>query len=165
MNRVFILGIVLAQFVTVATLAAAEYHGTVKSGGLPIPGAAVTATQGEKKLTTTTDEQGVYSFPNLENGAWTISVEMLGFGKITREVTIASAATAAEWDLKLSPFESAKPESAAAAGKQPNAPANNAAGSQKATAKNGSAPNQPNSGGRSRGTQAGNPAGHINAWT
>jgi len=79
-SRVFILGIVLAHCVTIATLKAAQYQGTVKSGGLPIPGAVVTATQGEKRLTTTTDEQGVYSFPNLEDGAWIITVEMLGLG-------------------------------------------------------------------------------------
>lgn len=161
-SRVFILGIVLANCITIAALAAAEYQGTVKSGGLPIPGAVVTATQGEKQLTTTTDEQGVYSFPNLENGSWTITVEMLGFDKISREVTIASAATAAAWDLKLSPLQSVKSESAAAPGKQPSAaPANKPVPSGKTsagntTANSGSTPNQPGSGARNRGAQAGN---------
>ncbi len=141
---------------------AAEYQGIVKSGGLPIPGAVVTATQGEKKLTTTTDEQGVYSFPNLEDGTWTITVEMLGFYTISRQVTIAPAATAAQWDLRLSPFKSVKSESAAAPGKQPNAaPAPGAAPSRNTTAGNTTASNaanqnQPNSGGRSRGAQTGN---------
>ena len=75
-------------------LMASEYHGTVKSNGLPIPGASVTATKGEQKLTTTTDEEGAYSFPELEDGAWTVTIEMLGFGKISRPVTIAPSASA-----------------------------------------------------------------------
>src|SRR5580692_8403469 len=99
---------------------AAEYHGTVRSSGLPIPGAVVTATQGEKKLITTTDEQGAYSFPDLEDGNWTITVEMLGFGKISHPVTIAPAPASADWDLKLSPLQSVKPESAAAPKKDEN---------------------------------------------
>ena len=121
----------------------------MKSDGLPIPGAAVTATQGEKKLTTTTDEQGAYSFPDLENGAWTITRRNARLRKISREVTIASAATAAEWDLQLSPLaecQTANPPPLP--GKQRNAPANRrgTAAKDASTAKNGSAPNQPNSG-------------------
>jgi hypothetical protein len=102
-SRVFLPGFVLLQWLTISLLMAAEYQGTVRSGGLPIPGAVVTATQGEKKLTTTTDEEGAYSFPELEDGNWTITVEMLGFGKISHPVTIAPSSASAEWDLKLSP--------------------------------------------------------------
>jgi trimeric autotransporter adhesin len=53
---------------------AAEQHGMVKSHGLPIPGATVVATKGDKKLITTTDDDGNYKFPDLEDGAWTITV-------------------------------------------------------------------------------------------
>jgi trimeric autotransporter adhesin len=138
-------------------LGAAEYQGTVKSGGLPIPGAVVTATQGEKKLTTTTDEQGVYLFPSLEDGTWTITVEMLGFDKNSRDVTLP-ATTAAQWDLKLSPLQRAKPESAAAPAKQPTtAPTNKPAASGNTTAGNTTPnQNQPGSGARNRGGQGGN---------
>jgi hypothetical protein len=157
-SRVFLPGIVLAHCLIVTTLMAAEYHGIVKSGGLPIPGASVTATQGEKKLITTTDEQGAYSFPDLEDGAWTITVEMLGFGKISRPVTIAPTAANSDWDLRLLPLGS-KPESASTPRKEPNAtagtpstpaaPTKSAAPSQNAAAANGS-----NSSGRVRGAQA-----------
>ena len=51
----------------------------VKFGGLPIPGATVTASQGDKKLVTISDPTGMYSFPDLPDGAWTIEVEMLCF--------------------------------------------------------------------------------------
>ncbi len=65
-------------FVT-AVLAASEHHGQVKFGGLPIPGVTVTATQGDKKLVTVSDSQGMYSFPDLPEGAWTFEIEMLCF--------------------------------------------------------------------------------------
>ena len=43
---------------TVWGLAAAEHRGQVKFGGLPLPGATVTAAQGEKSFTAVTDLQG-----------------------------------------------------------------------------------------------------------
>jgi len=71
-----------------------------ESGGLPLPGAAVTATQGDKKLSTTTDEQGAYSFADLPDGTWTIQVEMFGFAPISREVGIAPNAPSPDWEMK-----------------------------------------------------------------
>ena len=93
----------MAACIVVSGLMAAEHHGTVKSGGLTVPGATITATQGDKKMVTTTDDQGDYSFPELADGTWTIDVEMLGFAKVTRDVGIASDAPPADWDLKLLP--------------------------------------------------------------
>ena len=83
---------------------AAEHHGTVKFGGLPVPGASVTAIQGDKKLLTTTDENGRYSFADLSNGAWTIEVEMLGFAKLSKEVGVAFDAPTAEWSFQFLPM-------------------------------------------------------------
>ena len=42
---------------------AAEYHGRVQYGGVVVPGATVTLTQGSTELTTVTDSQGLYEFP------------------------------------------------------------------------------------------------------
>jgi hypothetical protein len=84
-----------------AALMASEHHGTVKSGGLPVPGATVTATQATQKLVTTTDELGAYEFPDLADGVWTIQIQMLGFDTLTREVGIAPDAPNPEWTLKL----------------------------------------------------------------
>ncbi|HYL95381.1 MAG TPA: hypothetical protein VET69_06210, partial [Terriglobales bacterium] len=53
---------VLTACLMVAGLAASEHHGVVKSGGLPLPGATIRATQGDKKFITTTDDQGAYAF-------------------------------------------------------------------------------------------------------
>jgi len=105
LNRIHTrLGRLLAAWITVAGLMAAEHHGTVKFGGLPVPGATITATKGDKKLATTTDENGRYSFADLSDGAWTIEVEMLGFAKLTNEVGIAFDAPAPEWNLKFLPM-------------------------------------------------------------
>ncbi len=82
-------------------LLAAEHHGAVKASGLPIPGATVTFVQGDRKLVTTTDENGRYSFRDVPDGIWTVEVEMLGFGKFTKEIGVAANAPAPEWDLKL----------------------------------------------------------------
>lgn len=94
-------GRILAVWVGAAGLLASEHHGVVQAGGMPVPGATVTAVQGDKKQATTTDDNGAYSFPDLEDGVWTIQVEMLGFGKISREVGIAPEAPSPTWELKM----------------------------------------------------------------
>ena len=86
-------------------LMASEHHGNVKSGGLPVPGASVTATQGDKKVLTTTDENGLYSFPELADGVWTIGIDMLGFEKVSREIGVAADAPSPLWDLKMQSLE------------------------------------------------------------
>ena len=93
---------------------ATEYHGNVKFGGLPVPGATVTATQGDKKLTVITDPQGAYSFPDLADGSWNIEVDMLCFATIKQDVTVAAGAPASEWELKLLPFDEIKATGVAA---------------------------------------------------
>ena len=96
----------------VFTLTAAEHKGQVKFGGLPLPGATVTATQGDRSLVAITDLQGNYSFADLPDGVWTFQVEMLGFGIIKQDVTIASGAGAPEWELKMLPFDEIKASAA-----------------------------------------------------
>ena len=86
-------------------LGAAEHRGIVKSGGIPIPGATVTAIQGDRKVATTTDEHGAYVFPNLDDGIWTVQVEMLGFATASQEIGVAMNAPTPEWNLKLQSAE------------------------------------------------------------
>ncbi len=86
--------------------AAAEYYGQVIFGGLAVPGATVTATQGDMRLTTTTDAQGIFRIqPTSRTVAWTIRIEMRGFANLTREVTIGPDAQPVMWELSLLPFE------------------------------------------------------------
>ena len=88
-----------------------EYHGQVTLNSLPIPGAIVTASQGDKKLIAITDEQGTYTFPDLSDGNWTIDVGMTGFSSVKQDVTIAPDTPAAKWELKLLPSDQIKIES------------------------------------------------------
>jgi hypothetical protein len=107
-KKYFLCGLVvwLAMFPFVtAVLAASEHHGQVKFGGLPIPGVTVTASQGDKKLVTVSDGQGMYSFPDLPDGAWNFEIEMLCFVPIKQEVTIGSEAAIPDWELKLQPLD------------------------------------------------------------
>ncbi|MGA2147823.1 MAG: carboxypeptidase regulatory-like domain-containing protein [Bryobacteraceae bacterium] len=92
---------VLAFGLAVSSLLAYEHHGVVKSGGMPVPGATVTVTQGDKKLVTTTDDQGLYSFPSLSEGVWTLQIEMLGFATLMRDIGIAPDAPVPVWNLQL----------------------------------------------------------------
>ncbi|PYS30153.1 MAG: TonB-dependent receptor, partial [Acidobacteria bacterium] len=103
MRRAGLLILVLAVLQDAA--AAAEHHGLVKFGGLPVPGVAVTATQGRQRFAAITDPQGIYAFPELPEGVWTIQVEMPGFAPIQQDITIAAGAAGVEWELKMLPFE------------------------------------------------------------
>ena len=89
-------------------LAATEHRGVVTFGGLPLPGASVTALQGEKKVAAVTDAQGVYSFADLADGVWSLQVEMLCFTPLKREIAVAPNSPPAEWDMKLLPFDQIK---------------------------------------------------------
>src|SRR4051794_13042679 len=89
-------------------LSAAEHRGLVKFGGLPVPGATVIATQGDKSVTAVTDPQGAYTFKELADGNWIIKVEMLCFSPMEREIVVAPNAPSPEWELKLLPFDEIK---------------------------------------------------------
>src|SRR4051794_34784337 len=98
----------LAIFAACSLLNAAEHRGLVKFSGLPLPGATVTAVQGDKKFSVVTDQSGVYSFRDLADGNWNLKVEMLCFTPIEREVAVSAQAPAPEWEMKLLPFDEIK---------------------------------------------------------
>ena len=94
------------RYVAIACLAmlpliAAEYRGQVKFGGLPLPGATITATQGDKKITAVSDLQGTWSFPDLPDGDWSLQVEMPGFSPVKQDVTTGSALPGPAFELKM----------------------------------------------------------------
>ena len=82
---------------------ASEYHGQVTFGGLPVPGTTVTvtATQGGKTVAAITNDQGIYSFPDLADGTWTIAIEMTGFAPVKQDVTVAPNAPSGAFEMKL----------------------------------------------------------------
>jgi trimeric autotransporter adhesin len=84
---------------------ASEYHGQVTSGGFPVPGATITATQGTRKVSVVSDAGGVYSFDDLADGTWKIEIEMQCFVKIEADVTVAPNMPAGKWELVLLPMD------------------------------------------------------------
>ena len=83
---------------------ATDHAGRVIFGGLPVPGATVTAIQRDGERVTITDQDGVFRFAALDEGSWTIRVEMLGFASATQDVTVIADAPASAWELKLLPL-------------------------------------------------------------
>jgi len=115
-DRIFkVLGGLLAVSLTAAGLFAAEHHGVVKANGLPVPGATVTVSaEGQKTQVTTTDDNGAYAFADLPDGVWTVTVEMLGFAKLTREVGVANDSPSPTWELKVQSLSDLNAQLAAA---------------------------------------------------
>ena len=77
---------VLLCLCAVALARASEYYGQITFGGLPVPGATITATQGSKTFSVTSDEGGVFHFDDLSDGQWKIEVTMLCFETIDADV-------------------------------------------------------------------------------
>jgi hypothetical protein len=91
----------LACLACVPFAAATEYHGQVNFGGVPVPGATVTLTQGDKVVSVVTDSQGLYEFPDVADGAWKIEIRMRGFSPLIGDVTVAANTPQVGWELKL----------------------------------------------------------------
>src|ERR1700730_13851169 len=113
-RRVAVACVILAALVGGVhhVIAAPEHSGQVTFGGLPVPGATVTATLGERRLVAVTDEQGLFKLADVADGVWTIRVEMLAFATIERQVVIGSTPATSDsvpspqpYDLKLLPFD------------------------------------------------------------
>ncbi|HYA24059.1 MAG TPA: TonB-dependent receptor [Terriglobales bacterium] len=68
-------------------------HGIVKSGTMPIPGAAVSISLGSssEKISTWTDVDGSYSAALPSFGSYTVRIQMAGFANSTQEVVVDAA--------------------------------------------------------------------------
>ena len=93
-----------ALLLSAATLSASDHTGKVTLMGVSIPGATVTAKQADKTLTTITDQDGIYKFTGLADGAWSVTVSMVGFQPMTREITLPASAEGV-WELTMLPIE------------------------------------------------------------
>ncbi len=92
----------------VLCLSASEQKGSVKFGGLPVPGATVTATQGDKKVIAVTDQEGKYVLPDLADGDWTVEIEMQGFQTLKQDVKVAAGAEPLQFEIKMMGFDQIK---------------------------------------------------------
>ncbi len=113
MGRIRQLILVIAWLGFSALACASPYRGVVTFGGLPLPGAIVTASQNGRILTAVTDENGAYQFDDLADGQWTIDIAMQCFEKIEAAVTVAPQMPAGAFDLKLLPVDKLVAESQA----------------------------------------------------
>jgi trimeric autotransporter adhesin len=84
---------------------ASEYHGLVTFGGLPLPGATVTVTQGTKKLSTVSDQSGMFAFADLTDGSGKIAIEMQCFSPVQADITVSPGSPAGKWELTLLPLD------------------------------------------------------------
>jgi hypothetical protein len=91
--------------------------GVVRSNGLPLPGAVVSATSGNRKLVAVTDENGRYSFEGMSSGVWQAQVELFGFATAKKQIEIGPAPIMTEWALELRPLAARR----GPAGRQGNA--------------------------------------------
>src|ERR1700722_18011579 len=82
-----------------------EYHGLVTFGGLPPPGETVTVTQATKKLSTISDQSGMFTFADLTDGPAKIAIEMQCFSPVQADITVSPGAPAAKWELTLLPLD------------------------------------------------------------
>jgi len=80
---------------------AADARGTVAFKGLPVPGASVTVSRDGKTVTVITDASGAYTFADLKDGSWTVSIEMFGFTTVHEQIDVRSDSAPHHWDLSL----------------------------------------------------------------
>ncbi len=106
--------IATAALLAASLLPAAPHSGVVSSAGQPVPGATVTAAQGERRLLTSTGEDGRYEFRDLPGGVWLFEVAMFGFQTAYRELNLTSAGSTLDWTLELRPYSQDAPSSPAA---------------------------------------------------
>src|SRR5262249_25984559 len=99
----------MAGLVLAAPLAAAQLSGTVSSASEPVPGATVTASLGDQKVSTTTDDSGKYTLDGLGRGVWTVEVQMFDFAVQRGWLLIEDRPLTADWTLKLEPMPAAAP--------------------------------------------------------
>jgi trimeric autotransporter adhesin len=112
-GRLLAIAFVCGSFL-ISLLSAAERHGQVKFGGLPVPGATITATQGDKKLSAVTDADGNYSFADLPDGMWTLEIQMQGFEPLKQDVNVSGDAPLPDTELKMLPLDQIHAEISAA---------------------------------------------------
>ena len=116
----------MLAFFVVAVATVNAQTGVVRSGSQAIPGAMVTVTQNEKKIVTSTGDDGAYELRGLEPGAYSIQVQMFGFKQAEKKFETNTGPTAVEWTLELQPRQ-------VLAARRTGAPAANGQATQMAT--------------------------------
>jgi hypothetical protein len=90
-----------------------ELSGRVVFSDAGVPGVTVSAARrldpdpraSDRIVTTLTDEEGVFRLADLEDGTWTLHVEMRGFVAINRDVAVPFTESPLVFALKMRPYE------------------------------------------------------------
>ena len=98
------MGKLTALMVCMAGSLAAQ-SGFVRSGGQPIPGAAVTVTQNGQTQATTTDKDGHYGFYSVGPGNCSVTVEMFGFETLKKDIDFSAAKGPVNFEIQLKPSQ------------------------------------------------------------
>jgi hypothetical protein len=85
-----------------SSAAAADLSLRTTFKGSPVPGVSVVASREAARVTTTTGEDGECHL-TLDDGPWTIRVEMRGFERVTRDVIVAGRTVTVGVDMTLVP--------------------------------------------------------------
>jgi hypothetical protein len=101
----FVIWLVVVVAAARAVVAASTHYGQVTFSGLPVPGATITATQGDRQVVTVSDQDGIYRLADLSDGNWTLRVDMLGFATMSQEISLPLAGPLPAFELRLLPFE------------------------------------------------------------
>jgi hypothetical protein len=95
----------IAGFVGGVPCETSDLSGRVLFSGLAVPGATVTARRGDRLVTTLTDDEGAFRFAGLDEGAWTIRVEMRGFVAMSRDITVPFTERPLTLTLTMQPYD------------------------------------------------------------
>jgi trimeric autotransporter adhesin len=85
--------------------ATSDLAGRVVFGGAGVPGAIVTAIHGERSVGAVSGDDGTFRLANLEDGTWTLRIEMRGFVPVNRELSLPLAEPALILTLTMRPYD------------------------------------------------------------
>ncbi|HTB12214.1 MAG TPA: TonB-dependent receptor [Bryobacteraceae bacterium] len=80
--------------------AGTKQSGSVRAADQFLPGASVTAVQGDTKITTFTDESGRYTL-DLAPGVWDVQIQVFGFTPVHEQITVGSEPTFKNWTVEM----------------------------------------------------------------
>ena len=76
-------------------------RGVVQSEGIPIPGATVRATDGDRVVVALTDQSGTFTLNGITPGTWVIEVAMFGFEAASHEVRLDAKPRQLDFRLQM----------------------------------------------------------------
>lgn len=82
-----------------------DLSGRVLFSGVAVPGATISATRADRTVATVSDDEGAFRFANLDDGTWTLRVEMRGFVTMSRDVTVPLTEPLLTFTLTMRPYE------------------------------------------------------------